>query len=75
MVELKLTLLLIVLVSVVYADLYRWGPSKSTDAAYPDHCYDPDTKAFYKPRAEYYNRVGKCQKMFCHADYSMEAHG
>lgn len=75
MAELKSTLLLILFVSVVYGEIYQLSPSKSTDAAYPDHCYDPETKAYYKPREEHYNRKGKCQRIFCYPDFSMEAHG
>lgn len=75
MFSLKLFILLATVISIVYGDVYRFPTSKSTDPAHPDECYDAEVKAFYKPRAEYYNRVGKCQKIFCHGDFTMQAQG
>lgn len=72
---LKSTLLFFVVISVVYGYVVQFPPSKSTNSSYPDHCYDPQVEAYYKPRGEPYIRKGRCETISCRADFSMTAYG
>uniref|UniRef100_A0A336M7U8 CSON006119 protein n=1 Tax=Culicoides sonorensis TaxID=179676 RepID=A0A336M7U8_CULSO len=69
---LKLTYLLLTLLVLVNGETIKIKPSKSTNKNYPNQCFDSEANAYYKPRAEFYQREGRCQKIFCHSDFSME---
>uniref|UniRef100_A0A336N9S2 CSON010342 protein n=1 Tax=Culicoides sonorensis TaxID=179676 RepID=A0A336N9S2_CULSO len=69
---LKLTCLLFTLLVLVNGETIKIKPSKSTNKNYPNQCFDSEANAYYKPRAEFYQREGRCQKIFCHSDFSME---
>lgn len=64
-------------ISLVFVNAYveRINPSKSTNPDHPDHCWDKKANAYYKPRAEFYQRKSLCEKIWCHSDYSMDIHG
>lgn len=59
----------------VNAYVEQIGPSPSTCPGHPDHCYDEITEEHYKPREEFYQRKNRCEKIWCHADFSMDVHG
>lgn len=67
--------MLFAVISIVFGYTAMIQPTKSTNPAYPNHCFDNEANAYYMPRKEGYNRKGMCEHIFCLDDYSMSIHG
>lgn len=53
--------------------LYRSPPSPSKNPKYPNHCYDSEANAYYEVSEDLHQRVGFCQHVKCHSDFSWVA--
>lgn len=58
-------------IAVATAALHHTEPSKSDCPGHPNHCYDKEVDGYYEVGSSQ-NRKGKCERVMCFKDFSME---